>query len=86
MERRFLITLTGLTLPIIMGLSPVASAQTPEPAAGNPAINSTPTPSNSSGSDHGFAVERGGNPERLEPRFRQRQHGRGQRRDAVARR
>jgi hypothetical protein len=45
MERRLLITLSGLTLPIILGLSPIALAQTPEPAAGNPAINSMPTPS-----------------------------------------
>ena len=55
MERRLLITITGIALPIVLGLTSVASAQTPEPAAGNPAINSTPSPSNSNGVQSGLS-------------------------------
>lgn len=48
--RRIRFLLSGMTLPVLLAAAPLAvSAQTPEPAAGNPAINTTP-PASGSGS------------------------------------
>jgi hypothetical protein len=71
--------LSTVALAAVLLLPPIlASAQTPEPAAGNPAIINTPNPSSGDTvtvgfgrcgvAKHGLALERGEYPKRLQPR------------------
>lgn len=47
-RRQIRFWLAGLSLPVVLAAAPLAaSAQTPAPAAGNPAINTTPPESGS---------------------------------------
>jgi hypothetical protein len=58
--RRLSITLTAIASAIILVRSPAVFAQTPDPAAGNPAINTTPVPS--SGNRVTSGMTNGGEP------------------------
>jgi hypothetical protein len=62
MRRHICVWIRGLPLAVIMvALPTLVLAQTPEPAAGNPAVNNTPSPSGGNGAGNMASPSNAGN-------------------------